>query len=279
MNAYLIPQTVYVGDRAELTIILQGTIHTSDTVLLPGAPAFPVSPDIEFHRIVLESRPAVSRLIIEFTPFAPGVLEFPVIEIGGRYFGDITVEINSIIGEGEALVLSPPASLPAVPGSGFLIFCTISAVIMLVAFSLWMAVSGKSRLAKWLSFRKLRRLVFLMARAERRLRKMLQHKNARSILDTLSSEFRSFLSLYTGENCRTMTAAEVGQLSGSAFTELMPEKNPDTNLRINFLGNFLMRCDDLRFGGNNIVPDDVQALLAELRVFLVSLDKMLREQV
>ena len=83
---FLIPQTVYVGDRAVLTIPLQSAAAAADIALDPLSSDFPSSADMDIHRIVLESRSATSRLIIEFTAFAPGLLEFPLIEIGSLRF-------------------------------------------------------------------------------------------------------------------------------------------------------------------------------------------------
>jgi hypothetical protein len=66
----LIPQTVYVGDRAALTLPYRGKPFPDsggkDAVITLDAKDFPFAEDIEFHRIALERRASGGRLLVEF---------------------------------------------------------------------------------------------------------------------------------------------------------------------------------------------------------------------
>ena len=121
---------------------------------------------------------------------------------------------------------------------------------------------------KWLAVWKRWRLLASMWNIEKRLRKALAKGTAqREILDTLSGEFRSFLSFFTGMNCRAMTASEFNH------TAIFDGSNvPDSE----FLGSFFSRCDGIRFRGGEIGNDETQLLLTDLRSFLLVLGKTKR---
>ncbi|GHV94655.1 hypothetical protein AGMMS50293_09750 [Spirochaetia bacterium] len=295
---YLIPQTVYVGDRATLTVPLPGLAapatsgFAGDIILGPQSPDFPVSQDIDLHRIVLERRPSGCRLLIEFSAFAPGLLELPPIEIGGERFAGLRVEIRSIIEPGETdTVLSGPASTLAIPGTGILIYGTMTALILVLLFGLWLMFWGRRHLQGWILKWKRRRLIVSMRGIEKRLRKaLLKDGQRREILNILSAEFRTFLSFFSGENCRAMTAIEIGRLPPLARSPLAgplavyvdgmaangtvatPGSGADI-LSGGFLENFFRRCDELRFSGGAIANDEVLLVLGDLRRFLERLEK------
>ncbi|MDR1100543.1 MAG: hypothetical protein LBL28_08695 [Treponema sp.] len=81
----------------------------------------------------------------------------------------------------------------------------------------------------------------------------------------LAGEFRTFLTLFTGKNCRAMTA---GELSGLRPLAGLPEGSP---LAGDFLGPFFRRCDDLRFSGTEISADHFLGILEDLKLFVEAL--------
>jgi len=257
-GAYMVPSKVYVGDLASLMLPLSGvTGHEEiNTGLIPS------SPDIDIHHVALERRPGGSFLKIEFSAYTPGILELPLFETGGKIFSGVTVEISSILEPDESgMVLSGPALPLAIPGTSFLIYGTISAGILLMLLIIWVSFRGRAQLKGWLSALKRRWMLISMLDTEKRLRKALAKGTAcRKILDTLSTEFRDFLAYFTGENCRAMTAVEIGRLGGS-----MPDSE--------FLGKFFSRCDGIRFSGDKISGDEILAMLGDLRSFLVTLGR------
>jgi hypothetical protein len=133
---------------------------------------------------------------------------------------------------------------------------------------MWAAFWGRRNFAGWIAVYKRRRLLASMWGVERHLRKsLLQGAANREILDSLSVQFRIFLSVLTGENCRAMTACEFGRFA----PEGMPDEMQAT-LDGGFLEYFFCRCVDLRFDGLEIVSDGVAVLLGDLHAFLEALN-------
>jgi len=264
-GAYMVPSKVYVGDRASLMLPLAGvTGHEEiNTRLIPS------SPDIDIHHAALERRPGGSFLKIEFSAYTPGILELPPFDILGKNFSGLSIEISSILEPGEeGMVLSGPALPLAIPGTSLLIYGSISAGILLILLTIWVLFRGRTQMKGWLTAWKRRWLLVSMMDLEKRLRKALtKEASCREILDVLSTEFRNFLACFTGENCRAMTAAEIGGLNGEGGGAV-----PDSK----FLGDFFSRCDGIRFSGAEINNDEILAMLGDFRRFLTALGRAMR---
>jgi hypothetical protein len=285
--AYMIPPKVYVGDRASLIVPLTGFSGGGDIELPAGA--FPVSADIDFHRIAAERRPGGRRLVIEFSAFAPGFLEVPPFEISGQTFRGLRIEILSILGnDASATILSGPASSLAIPGTGILIYGTLSVVILLMILSLFVLLRGRKLIMGLLAVWRRKRLIATMRRIEKNLRKaMVKDTDLREILNKLSTEFRSFFSFLTGENCRAMTAGEIGRLMSRFVAQptLQPVRQAVQHAVSQFtrqtegggiydgpfLEDFFSRCDGFRFSGGKINDGETLVLLDDLRSYLQAL--------
>ena len=271
-GAYLIPQIVYVGDRAALILPLPNPQDrpaagsAADIVLASDSPDYPSDPVFDFHRIILERRLSGSRLLIEFSAFQPGLLELPPIEIGGERFAGLSVEIKSVIGaSGSELELAGPASALAIPGTALMVYGTLACLVLFLSFVLWLLFRGRRYLHIWITkWNRIRLLVSMKIIGKRLYKALLKNGKSRDILDKLSNEFRAFLSFFTGENCRAMTAHELERLP------LIYEFN---------LGKFFRRCDELRFSGGVIDSEDVFLMLVDLRSFLEALEKEEKEKV
>ena len=258
-----IPRTVYVGDRAMLVLPLPEHSIAAD---IEPDPRIYASDDLEVHRIAIEKRGGGSRLLIEFTAYAPGRFTLPPFEAGGLLFSGLYLDISSVLADGEPPVLSGLAPPLSAPGTGFLVYGSMTLLIVLITAVLWVLLRGRPYLKRWLSVWRKRRLIFLLARCEKRMGKALAAgKSLRTILDSLSAEFRSFLSMFSGTNCFSMTPAEFEQCA-----VLQPE------LDSGFLLRFFSRCDELRFAGSGIDSAEVQSLLGELRGFILMQYKALR---
>lgn len=269
-GAYMIPTKVFVGDRASLILPLP---NFSGQPVEETSPAqIPSSAVIDIHRIALERRPGGNRLAIEFSAYAPGILELPPITIGTETFTGLRVEISSILSPGDSGKVLSGAELPlAIPGTSLLVYGTISITILLLLLALWALFWGRRQMKGWLEAWKHRRLLGLMWRIVRRLRReMARGSERRKILDTLSVEFRSFLSYFSGNSCRAMTASEFGSL---AFFEKYPEVPGG-----DFLGDFFSRCDRIRFSGMNISSVETLVLFGEIRLFLKMLERAVRKK-
>ncbi|MCL2440744.1 MAG: hypothetical protein FWD14_03310 [Treponema sp.] len=270
-EVYLIPRQIYVGDPASLIITLPATLQ-NDTIILTtlDSSLFPSDPNIDFHRIILEKRVTGSRLIIEFTPFIPGNLEFPVIEIGGEYFAGLIISVNSLINSSSAgapagapagaHVLSGAASVLAMPGTAVMLYGLLILLILIILLTVWFILKGRSVLQKLKERWKRHRLFVSVLNTEKRLQKALNKgTNKREILDKISDEFREFLSVLTGKNCRSMTAREFSSEFAGEFTG---ENNDSV-----FLEKFFKTCDELRFSGAVIEIQCIQKLLEDFRLF------------
>jgi hypothetical protein len=188
-------------------------------------------------------------------------------------FSGLHLSVSSIIADNEPPVLSGLAPPLSVPGTGFLVYGAMTALAMLIIAVLWTTVWGRRFFARRFSLWKNLRLITLMARFEKHMGKALASgKGSRFILDAVSVEFRNFLSLLTGLNCRAMTPLEFEH-----FPEVPAGADPWV-WPVDFLKRFFRKCDDLRFIGIEAENSDVRVLLGELREFLSVLYKTARER-
>jgi uncharacterized membrane protein YciS (DUF1049 family) len=268
-SAYLVPRIIYVGDSASYVLPLPSSSQEEDfTITSYDKDLLPSAPNIDFHRIILERRITGSRLIIEFTPFAAGVLKLPDIEIGGERYSGFSVTINSLIDSRSAPVLSAPASALAMPGTAAMLYGSMAVIVILILSALWFIFKGRYAIDKLREKLKRRRLFKSIKNTEKTLyRLVLKGAGRRKILDKLSDEFKNFLSIFTGHNCRTMTAREFTEFFSQLPQQILAQENDAS-----FLGNFFRRCDELRFSGSVIDAQAVINLLSELRNFTYALE-------
>jgi len=258
-NAYLIPRQIYVGDPAVLVLPLPATIQNSPDIVLRNGSSLPTSDSIDFHKITLERRTVGSRLMIEFTAFVPGILEFPVIEIGGEYFDGLQITVHSLINSRVAPVLSGAASSLAMPGTAAMLYGVMAALAIVILGVIWFFYRGRTVLYRLKEKWRYYRLFASMRKNQKSLCRLINKGvDKRVILDLLSEQFREFLSLYTGENCRSMTAQEFEN-------EPIPLKY------------FFSKCDEMRFSGGTTNTEDILAMLDDLRKFLILMEETRKE--
>jgi len=256
-DALMIPSKVYVGDRAALILPLPGFAVKEDS---ESASVVSPSAGIDIHRALLERRPVGSRLTVEFTAYAPGILELPSIIIDGEVFSGLKIEISSILeNDAAGKVLSNPAPPLVIPGTSLLVYGTIISILCCLSIALWVLIWGRKRIKVWLEAWEKKRLLTGMMGIEKRLRKTLVKGDDtyRNILDSLSWEFRVFLSRFTGERCQAMTASE--------FT------NIESLIDGEFLKVFFGRCDGIRFRAEEINKNDAVSMFDDLKQFLTVL--------
>jgi len=278
-NTWLVPRTVYVGDPAALILLLpsSGTAAERDSgdTILDAKTLNLSTEDIDINRVVLERSAPGNRLVIEFTAFRPGMIELPLIEIGGESFGGLIVTIDSILDTRDAPQLSGAAPALAMPGTAFMIYGTLAGVVFFIIISIWFFFKGRYVLRRINEKWKRWSLFIFMKNTERNLGRLLaKGENKRKILDKLSDEFRKFLAILTGSSCRSMTAGE--------FENNPPEIEIQVNKLLTSgvlqnginLGKFFRFCDNLRFSGTDANNDDIKNLLADLRLFIAAAEKI-----
>jgi hypothetical protein len=275
-GVYLMPRQIFVGDRAILVLPLSGNTEKTGDIILSSDNSyingnnFPLHANIDFHRIILERRTGGSRLLVEFTPFVTGKLELPVIEIGGERFTGLTVTVNSLIDNRSSLILSGPASSLVMPGTAVMLYGIIAFMIIIIVLTIWFFLKGRVFFKKWIEKWKRWKLFISIKFTEKRLYKsILRGEDKRLILDRLSEIFRTFLSVLTGINCRSMTANE--------FKKLPPNFLVYQGANQSFLHSFFRSCDELRFSGANVNSQDILNLLDDLRGFLTALENDKKE--
>jgi hypothetical protein len=274
---YLIPQTVFVGDRARLVVPLGAAFAGAAAFVLDDAAQLPPIGDIRVHRLELERRGSGgSQLLVDFTAFAPGELEFPPFPEPG--ISGLRVNITSILDSGgEGLVLSNPAPPLPAPGALFIIYGTVIGIILLIFAIIGGRIWARGHLGTFLEKWRRRRLIGLMGKVERRLRLNLMKgdpgsENYGETLALLSGEFRAFLGYFSGLNCRAMTAGEFFDLpplvpgredasGGGALDEAGPVLTGE------YLGTLFRRLDRLRFSGEGIEKEAVLGLLDGVKLF------------
>jgi len=93
-------------------------------------------------------------------------------------------------------------------------------------------------------------------------------------LSLLAAEFREFLSVFTGINCRSLTAGEFLEVS------LMYDEQLDEPLLTPaFLCRLFRGWDTLRFSGRVVDKIDLFQALKETEKFIIALDRVEREKI
>jgi hypothetical protein len=265
-KAYLIPQTIFVGDPGRLALPLETALPGAGNTVLDNPERLPTDPGLVISRVELENRGEHCRLVVDFTAFRPGVIDLPPIEIASFTFTDLTVTVASILeAEGNAMVLSGPAPPLAVPGAMGMIYGTVLGLGGCIAGLVLLALKGGPAFGRWKERFKRRYMFRSMARVLRYLRNTLDNGGSGSageVLDKLSAEFKTFLGLFTGMNCRAMTGEEF-----LFFPSLTTEPSGP------FLRDFFRRCDTLRFSGVEIERRDVTEMLDQAGDFAGRMEK------
>jgi hypothetical protein len=275
---YLIPQTVFVGDKARLIVPLETVFAGIKPFVLEDAALLPRSRDIRIHRLEMERRGGMPQLLIDFTAYIPGELELPPItELG---IAGLTVNIASILGGGaEGLVLSNPAPPLPAPGTMFIIYGTVTGIILLILAIIGGRIWSKRHPGAFLERWRRRRLLYLMGKVEARLRLNLIKGNLddyKGTLASLSTEFRSFLGYFSNLNCRAMTAGEFFDFPPLLEWADVPGGNAETAqvLSGEYLGTLFRRFDRLRFSGERIEKEDVAGILDGVKLFITTLGQV-----
>jgi len=243
----LVPPTVYVGDRARLVIPV--TSLESGGAAISRAPQvvdvperLPRSKDVTIHRLELEVRGAETRILADFSAYAPGLVDFPRIEFGPYAVSGLRVRIASILDPDEAAPpLAPPLDALSPPGTAMMVYGTLIIVFLSLALLVVGAVRGVPALRHYRAARR-RKLAW------RRLRRVLSQLGQALEQDTevagnelaarLNASFRAYLGARIGVSCLALSPREFTSLKS-----LLPEEGQDAVLE-----SIFRRCDELRFG-------------------------------
>ena len=273
---YVLPHTIFVGDRGRLVVPLDPSFGEIAPFVLEGQNELPQTPDLQVLRIELDRRGGSSRLLIDFIPYAVGDLSFPALEFllsedeeNTKALPPLGVQVTSILSSSN-MALSQPAPPLAVPGTTLLVYGTGILVLLVVFLGIGFFLLGPRRfreLCEWI----LRRYrLNIMMRFLRRLKlecSLDKSGNPEHYLTILSGKMREFLSFFTGFNCQSLAAVE--------FLELPLEESVLDPER---LFSLFRAWDTLRFSGIGLSMDDLFKAIDDVHTLLALLDKAEKEK-
>ena len=268
------PRTVFVGDTGRLVVPLGGAFEALEPFVVDNPENLHDSPELLIRRVALERRGGL-RLLIDFVPFAPGVLYLPPMDFfppGGEplVLPAQRVQVASVLNPAR-MDLSGPAPPMAVPGTGLLVYGSISLILLVLFLGIAVAVWGRRNFRGfWLRMHR-RRLLRAMMKFLRRLGHeggLGKNGNPGYYLSLLAAEFREFLSAFTGVNCRSFTPAE--------FLDV-PLAGPSDGLAPAFLCGLFRGWDTLRFSGRPVDKGEFQRALKETESVILALDREERQ--
>jgi len=272
---YLIPQIIFVGDSGRLVVPIGRVYARVEPFVWDKPDKLSETQDLVIRRIELERRGGVSRVLIDFIAYAPGTISLPPIDFPPQdanvpqsavpTLSGLVVQVASILDPSQ-MILTEPAPPLAVPGTSFLVYGTLLFFLLLLAMGITASVWGRRRFSNF--FERLRRKYLLrsMTRFLHRLNRECRHeasldheassseKNPNmpaSYLTRLSTEFREFLTQFTGVNCRSLTAGEF--ILPSSF--LLPTPHS--------LCDLFRSWDILRFSGRGMEMADLFVAMVE----------------
>ena len=204
----LLPPQFYVGDRVEMRIL----VRVGSGVSLTVPKSLPESHWIVFHSITVAPHGADSQEVrIDFTPYHPGTLPFPPIDLGRVVLRDLNIYVQPVLGS-KQVGLRPPFQQLLVPNTRLIIGAVVGVILVVPLF--------------WLGFyriwrKKLSGIVEKVRenRPYRRLMKNLKQLGqnageltARDFYIALLSDLRIYLTRKTGVDCAALTTSEIEPL-------------------------------------------------------------------
>jgi hypothetical protein len=275
---YLVPQTIFVGDSGRLVVPLGQTLAGISPFIVDTPEKLPETHELVVRRLELERRSGVSRLLIDFIPYAAGVLELPGLEIytsteegESLVFTGLEVQVASILTPSD-MALSGPAPPMAIPGTSFLIYGTILILLLVLCLGIGATLWSRRHFKNLLEMFRRRRLLRAMNKFLRCFRQECSFEkggNEGYYLSVLSGEFREFLSLFSGINCRSLTPGE--------FLEL-PLSQSALALGPVHLSWLFKTWDTLRFSGSTMEMADIFNALDEIEKLISALEKEEKEK-
>lgn len=277
---YLIPQTIFVGDKGRLVAVLGPAFEDAETFILQSPAEIQRlfqqeligdaadSGDLVIDRVELEKRNNQIRLLIDFIPYVPGLLSIPPIRIRSSgpeplIAGGLELNVASILTP-ETMSLAESALPMVIPGTGFIVYGAVFGLLILLFLVICGILWGRKSLYPFLDMLKRRRLLGSLERLLQQLRSDSMGNDPvkqQELFSLLAREFREFLSYFTGINCRAFTPPEFLNLP------VLVSGRPD------YLCGLFRNWDRLRFSGGSIDRREILKVLDELGFFISSIDK------
>ena len=276
---FMLPPTIFVGDPGRVVVLLDEAFAGVEPFVLENPGNLPERPDLLIRRIELERRGGIVHLLIDFVPFAPGPLAFPPLEFAAAGEEPLTlsglqVQVASVLNPAW-MDLSGPAPPLAVPGTGLLVYGSIALILLVLFLGIAASIWSKRHFRNFWQRLYRRHLIRAILKFLRRLGQESgagKEAGLGQYLSLLASEFREFLSAFTGFNCRSLTPAEFMELP---LTHDAAVHEP--LLTAAFLSRLFRSWDILRFSGRDIARDDLAQALNDAESFILALSRAEKE--
>ncbi len=264
----VVPKTVFVGDTAEVRVVLHSRIdfladgpERGEWILPADSLPFPAENDdfsLKDARLLCDG--AAHSIVLTIVPWRTGALEIPSLDVAAALGADAApfevvfqpVEVSSILPPDGTAGLRPPAAPLLVPGTVYAVYGL--AVLLIAAAALLFKLAG-SRAALVSAVRR-RRFLRKCARNARAARKALRtlKKGASRIDDaefcgTLVRILRNYSSVRFGRDFSAVTAPELPGVFDEAFGGLLDGAALE---RTEALQRMFLRADYVRFARNSI---------------------------
>ena len=275
------PRIIFVGDTGRLVVPLGEDFSAVEPFVVEDPENLPERPELIIRRIELERRGG-TRLLIDFVPFTPGTLYFPSLDFipPGQEpltLSGLRVQVASVLNPAW-MDLSGPAPPMAVPGTGLLVYGSISLILLVLFLGLAAGIWGKRNFRSFWRRMHRRHLLRVMLKFLRRMGhegSLGKSGNPGYYLSLLAAEFREFLSVFTGINCRSLTPLEFLEVP---LTRGEQRENPaPPPLEPALLCGLFRNWDTLRFSGRAIEKSDLLQAVKETENLVLALDREERQ--
>ncbi|MDR2900031.1 MAG: hypothetical protein LBV20_00725 [Treponema sp.] len=278
-GVYLIPQTIYVGDRGTLVLPLGAAYAEMEAIVITETNLLPLAADIVISRMEIEKRNGISRLLVDFQAYAPGMLELPLLIIGNYEFAGLNVHITSILEAEDDRVLSEAAPPMPVPGTLVLVYGSIISLVFFLLIVFVFAFRGVPYLRAVEKRRHRKHVLRVLRRSLYKMRNVIA-KNGTSGNDDLakvSHYFRNFLCFFTKCDCFTMVPKEFLQLPKMMHTQDTKGGEIYILEHVDALHRMFKHCDDLRFSGNTYSTESVLQVIDDINNFAAEFESCEKE--
>lgn len=264
---HILPHTIFVGDRGRLVVPLGAAFSGVAPFVLEGPIGLPETQDLVLWRVELDRRGAISRLLVDFVPFATGTLYLPPLGFLFSYneemaLPELSVQVASILHPSN-MALSQPALPLAVPGTSLLVYGTGILVLLLLSLAVAFSMVGPRYFRDFWRRLHVRYRIYTMMRFLRRLKQeycLEKEPNPGHYLTTLSAKLREFLTFYTGFNCQSLTAMEFLSLPLDTVA-LEPSR----------LSTLFRAWDTLRFSGQFMGMHDLFKAINDVNELIITI--------
>lgn len=196
-----LPAESFVGDSIELRY----TIRTEAGLQAPTEPPTPDWGEIEWVRVVARDGEYDLRILI--TPYEPGTLTLPRLDLDGIELDELSVTVTSVLGESAELrSIYGPQRLP---GTHLAILLVVLVVVVPGVLTLYFLGPGRSVLRALAARHRARVPYRNLLRTLDRLEANIKRVTSRDLYTSLVVALQDLMTSRLGFDCRAATSTEL----------------------------------------------------------------------